>query len=682
MTRIPRITLITLLTLSWACLQAQVTSTAPPSKMANGLMAVDAGAQPLRMTRHEVDVTIINGFAEVQVEQAFANPNDRVLEAIYRLPLPQRGVLSAFSIQRGTQSIQHGEVIARDRAQAIYRSERQLGNDAGLAKKQSYQWLTFQVTNVPAAGEVTIRHRYYQPLRLDHGIGRFLYAREPGGTEDAAAAAFWSGNVTQGQEHFRFRCRIHSAWPLADVRLPGYDTEAAIDQPDDGIWEATLDQPASDGRDVVVYYRLADDLPGRVELIPYKADADSPGYFMLVLTPGLDLKPRLNGVDHTFVLDVSGSMQGKLGTLSTGVQRALGRLSGRDRFRLVAFSTSAHLIQDMTVATPQTVRAACHKVAALGAKGGTDLHAGLQTGLDDLDDDRASCVVLITDGVTNNGVLSPKAFDRLSRAQDVRIFGFLMGNAANWPLIDTICTASGGFYQSVSNQDDIIGQILLAKEKMVRECLHDARLDIDGVRVFDTTDGTIGKIYHGQQLVLFGRYDDGGKATLTLDARLTGADKAYRTTIDFPDVATDHPELERLWAMNRVEDIQHRQALLQLSPTEARTAVRDLGVDYQIVTDQTAMLVLSDEAFQRHGIDRANRERSRREATAREARQGRPVTNHRVDQAAPMFNRPANQTTSGGPRNGAGAGTIGPWLLLALAALATAAWWHKRQTAA
>ena len=44
-------------------------------------------------------------------------------------------------------------------------------------------------------------------------------------------------------------------------------------------------------KDVVVYYKLAENQPGRVELIPYRDTQDGPGTFMMVVTPGIDLKP-------------------------------------------------------------------------------------------------------------------------------------------------------------------------------------------------------------------------------------------------------------------------------------------------------------------------------------------------------------------------------------------------------
>ena len=59
---------------------------------------------------------------------------------------------------------------------------------------------------------------------------------------------------------------------------------------------------------------------------------------MLTFTPGDDLPVIENGRDWVFVLDVSGSMQGKFATLANGVQQALGKLNPNDRFRIFTFN--------------------------------------------------------------------------------------------------------------------------------------------------------------------------------------------------------------------------------------------------------------------------------------------------------------------------------------------------------
>ena len=56
-------------------------------------------------------------------------------------------------------------------------------------------------------------------------------------------------------------------------------------------------------QDLVFYYRLADDLPGRVEVVPFRDGESGPGTFMMVVTPGLDLQPITNGADYIYVLD-------------------------------------------------------------------------------------------------------------------------------------------------------------------------------------------------------------------------------------------------------------------------------------------------------------------------------------------------------------------------------------------
>jgi len=146
--------------------------------------------------------------------------------------------------------------------------------------------------------------------------------------------------------------------------------------------------------------------------------------------------------------------------------------------------------------------------------------------------------------------------------------------------------------------------------------LHDARLELSGVQVTDTTDFDIGKVYRGQQLVVFGRYAAGGVADVQLHSRISNRDKTYSARVTFPDVDEGSPELERLWALDSIHAIQ-KQALLGLIPqTEANARVRKLGVDYQLVTTETSMLVLDDQGFTDQGIARNNQARSDTEHAA------------------------------------------------------------------
>lgn len=631
---------------------------------AGTLMPRGSADQSIQIQDHQVKITINNGFAQTEVLQSFYNPNDKDLEAIYTFPLPRSASLSEVTLTMGEREIE-GEVIERGQAETIYEDEKSNGNDAGLAEKNGYQNFQFKVHPVRAQDETRIRIVYYQPLEIDTGIGRYVYPLEEGGTDDLAAS-FWDPVNAQVEGLFSADIELKSAWPIADVRLPGFENDAVTDKLDDGHYRVRLEkQDHALTRDLVVYYRLADDLPGRVEVIPYRADPSKPGTFMMVVTPGIDLKPLEHGADYVYVLDTSGSMTAKLNTLVDGITRVLGKMSPQDRFRIITFSDHAgDLMRGWQAATPSNVERALKRVEQLHANGSTNLYEGLSLAIDDIDADRATSIVLVTDGVTNTGIVDPVEFHKLTTRHDIRIFGFLMGNSANWPLMRTVCDSSGGFYAGVSNADDILGQIMQAKSKIVHECLHHAEFKIKGVKTFDTSGTLPGKIYRGQQLVMFGRYAGEGDAELILNARLTGEDKTYRTRFTFPKTDTANPEIERLWALDQVEQIELDAHRGNLPSGEASVAIRDLGVNYQLVTDETSMLVLADDVFKRHGIERRNRERILLERTAQSARTAAPLpVNHRVDKAKPFT--PSRSHSFGG---GGGGGALSPWAVIAVAA--------------
>ena len=80
------------------------------------------------------------------------------------------------------------------------------------------------------------------------------------------------------------------------------------------------------------------------------------------------------------------------------------------------------------------------------------------------------------------------------------------------------------------------------------------------------------------------------------------------------------------------------------------------------------MIVLADEGFQRHGIERKNQDRIQLEQSAQTQRQG-TVTSTRVDQQNPMFKAPAPRIGSGGGGGGGGAFGLEVIGLLALTGL-------------
>ena len=185
------------------------------------------------------------------------------------------------------------------------------------------------------------------------------------------------------------------------------------------------------------------------------------------------------------------------------------------------------------------------------------------------------------------------------------------------------------------------------------------------MKTSDVTGDVIGKIYRGQQLVLFGRYAKGGEANVSLQAKLTGKDETYTTTFAFPDVTTEHPELERMFALAHIDELTMKEQAGLTPPAESEQAIRDLGLKYQLVTDYTSMVVLADDVFEKRGIARNNKQRIEIERAAQSARSAAAPVNHQADRGKPMF--------SGRSHGLKGGGAFDPWMaILALVAAVAA----------
>lgn len=653
---------------------------------AAGLLVPKGQQSSLGIRDHNVHVIIEDGYVVTEVEQVFANSGAQDFDAVYSFPVPEHAAVAEFTYWIDGKPVT-GEVVRKKRAREIYEQEKAAGRETALAEKDEYRTFDISVAAVRAGQDVRTRLVYLQTAHTDTGIGRYFYPLEEGGV-DEQRIAFWDvRDAVTGQ--FSFTLDLKSSYPVDAVRLPS-QPGAQIDQLDPGLWRITLGAmpgaaqgdfdeqiavleesgavPAKSvaqssaahlDTDIVVYWRHQAGLPGSVDLVTYKPDTSGRGTFMLTLTPGDDLPLITQGRDWVFVLDVSGSMSGKFATLAAGVEQALVQLKPEDRFRIVTFNNSSREItSDYVNATPENVSYYIDQVRNLQANGGTNLYAGLMTGLKSVDADRSSGIVLVTDGVANVGVTEKKKFLKLLEKSDIRLFTFVMGNSANRPLLEAMTEVSNGFSMSASNSDDIAGQLKLATGKLAFHAMHDVDLDIDGIKAADVQPDVIGSVYRGEQLVVFGHYWGEGEADVKLKARVAGSPIAYHTRFTFPDQSVLNPELERLWAYRQIEHLQSQLDYFG-ADADVEDAIADLAVEYGLVTDFTSMLVVRDEVFDMLGIKRTNRDRVANERSVREQRAAQQPVSRRVDQQQPMFNKSR-------PSFGGGGGALGLEVLFLL----------------
>jgi Ca-activated chloride channel family protein len=120
--------------------------------------------------------------------------------------------------------------------------------------------------------------------------------------------------------------------------------------------------------------------------------------------------------------------------------------------------------------------------------------------------------------------------------------------------------------------------------------------------------------------------------------KISGQAVEYSSRFEFPSQSMRNQEIERLWAYATIESLQNRIDYLG-EDADSRQAIVDVAKEYGLITNYTSMVVVGEEQFQQHGIDRHNQARVATEQTAWQQRAA-AVENNRVDNLQPMFNKP------------------------------------------
>ncbi len=654
---------------------------------AAGLLTPIGGNESLQIISQQVDVKIADGFAVTSVEQVFSNPATQALDAQYRFPVPENAAVGQFTYWIQGQAI-HGEVVEKERAQQIYNAEKQSGRKVAVTQQQGYLHFDIKVANLQPGEDAKVKIVYLQAIDVDHGIGRYVYPLEDGGT-DTEQSNFWTQKSVV-ENKFDFNLELNSGFAVDAVRLPNHPN-GNIQQVSAQTWRAHIssganssqatsthsathdDQiiPLEEGahllkksafnldKDIVFYWRLEEGTPGALDVVAYKSAKNATGTVMMTLTPNDDLGLIQTGTDWSLVLDISGSMSGKFHTLVEGVKRGLEKFNPQDRVRIILFNQGVvNLSGGFLQATQENLSLLAKKLDNVTPDGGTNLMAGIRTSLSDLDADRTSAIWLVTDGVANVGETNQKAFLKMLDKKDIRLFTFIMGNGANRELLKAMSVASNGFAISVSNSDDILGQLEKAASKVSHEALRDVKIEFNGIEVTDIQPTNIGSLYRGQQLQLFAHYWKAGSGELVVTAKRNGEEVQYKIPVLLPEVNQDFPELERLWAYSQIQAVMNEQMAFGESE-DRKDAVVDLAKQYGLVTPYTSMLVLEELQFKQYSIERTNKKRIDKEKQARQSRSAKGIQDHNQAASHSVLSQPRSNLSGG-----SGGAIDGRWALL------------------
>ncbi len=158
--------------------------------------------------------------------------------------------------------------------------------------------------------------------------------------------------------------------------------------------------------------------------------------------------------DLVVVLDRSGSMQGpKIADARRAVVRLLDQLDRRDRLALVTYADGVHVTAPLTAVTDAGRRELVALIDGILAGGGTNLGGGLQQGIAMLtpaaEAERRRKIILISDGLANQGITDPAALGRMASTAVAHRFSIStvgVGLDFNETLMSTLADQGAGSY--------------------------------------------------------------------------------------------------------------------------------------------------------------------------------------------------------------------------------------------
>jgi Ca-activated chloride channel family protein len=431
------------------------------------------------LKRSQLRGEIVGPLAALRLTQTYgysATACDKVLEALYRFPLPGDAAVRSVTVRFGDVKIQT-ELKVREQATADYEQAIKEGRQAILATRESPDVFTLRIAGLRPDEEIVVDTYYVQLARSD-GAGWSL--RTPLTT---APRYVRSDEVT---------ARHAQGQPLMIMRDPGHrfamdltirqcaSVESATHQ-----FDVTREGDTSrirlrggevlPDRDCVLSWQPAQqkDRPALTVLLEDIQGTEHIYFLALVAPPATFDRGSGNPREAILLVDHSGSMQGpKWQAADWAVERFLSDLNVRDSLALGLFHNTTQWFDALPrTASEENVREAVNFLKRHTDTGGTELGVALEQSLHlkRAEGNAARHVLIVTDAqVTDGGRLMQLADLEAKRPQPRRISVLCIDAAPNSAVATELAERGGGVARFLTSQPDE-GDITTALDEVLAD---------------------------------------------------------------------------------------------------------------------------------------------------------------------------------------------------------------------
>jgi Ca-activated chloride channel family protein len=572
----------------------------------------------------DVQASIKDQAAKVQISQVFRNTGSATLEAQFMFPMPENAAISGLTLLVDGRELS-GRLLKKDEARGIYEEIVRRQRDPALLEYMGQGMFQTSVFPIPAQAERTVEIRYTQLLKKENGLIDFLL---PIGSTKHSNKPVETLNVT---------LRVEAAEQIKTVYSPTHQLD--IQRPDNthAVCKMSL-KDAYSPDDFRLLYGTVNGLVG-MNVVSYRPSDSDDGYFVLLASP--EVKSALaERIEKTmiFAFDKSGSMSGKkIEQAKEALKFLINQLKPGDTFNVIAYDSAVESFRpELQRADEATIKAALGFADGLYAGGNTNIDGALQTALKMLNDPkRPSYVLFMTDGLPTVGEMQElkiAANAKQANAVNARLFAFGVGFDVNSRLLDRLSHEQRGQSVYVRPNENIEAHVANLYTKIGSPLLTDLAVNMEFDKVIPagaaapisrTYPRRLTDLFQGEQLVWVGRYKYGGPIKVTLSGSVAGEQKSFSFPATLAEKSPDETNgfVEKLWATRRIGEIideldlkGHNQELVD--------EMVQLSIRHGIITPYTSFLAdervnLADrEGNSRRGLSQLQRDLSLAEGKA------------------------------------------------------------------
>jgi Ca-activated chloride channel family protein len=569
-----------------------------PLDVGSGTLALNLGGRMVAAPVLEADYEVSIGgmLARTRLQQSFENVTGEWIEGIYVYPLPDSAQVDYLELTVGDRHIR-GEIREREQARVEYEQARSAGKRAGLLESERPNLFTTTVANIGPGERVRVVIAYQHNVRYDSGLfsvriplvagPRYVPPDQAAANPDDVSRISPPVRSSQAANPVRIVADIDAGMPITDVRsLYHYVTQRGVSNSSREVELADISVPAD--RDFVLEWRAAAATPATALYREWHAGSE---YSLLQFFPPQGLAPRYLSRDIVFVIDTSGSMDGKsIEQAREALLFALQQLAPGDRFNIIRFASATQLLHQRPVAaTPADIHSASEFVHRLTSGGGTEMfpavHAALRQ-FADSDESRVRQIVFMTDGNVGN----EQDMFALIRAQlgNTRLYTIGIGSAPNGYFMSSVARYGRGSHTFIGDLSEVTDRMTALFEKIAAPVLTDIRIDWPDGAVREIYPQRLTDLFAGEPMLVSIRGPL--PPSFTVSGQMAGSpwSQPLQTAM-----AGELSGVGKRWAAQRIADLlenRHQRA----SGDPIYDAVVATALDHGLVSRYTSLVAVDD----------------------------------------------------------------------------------------